>query len=347
MAHRVETLRSHLSPTQRGAPLASSGASGQPKGITVVGACFIDYISYVDRFPQGGETLHCNLFQKGFGGKGANQAVMCGRLGGRCKMVGMVGADGDGAEYLENFKREGIDTTSVVRCTGESTGLAKILVDKSGENLIVICPNATGRISVEHLQKTAPQWLAGTDIVVCQNEVPLDANLYALEAASKAGKMTVFVPAPAPTPEQLPKMRPAMKYVSIFTPNQHEAAIMLGTTVRGVQQGLQAAVDLRDRVLRPDSQVCITMGSDGAIVLEQGAAQAVHVPPFPVPKEQVVDTTGAGDCWAGALCYFLSIGEGLLKAAEKANACAAISVQKKGTQSSYPHRSELPAAMFR
>eukprot|EP01065_Artemidia_motanka_P008672 TRINITY_DN1436_c0_g4_i1.p1 TRINITY_DN1436_c0_g4~~TRINITY_DN1436_c0_g4_i1.p1 ORF type:complete len:366 (+),score=100.45 TRINITY_DN1436_c0_g4_i1:65-1099(+) len=343
MANRLNVIRSHLEGCEAG---AAAAPAGQKQVVTVVGACFMDYVSYVDRFPKGGETLHCNSFQKGFGGKGANQAVIVGKLGGNCRMVGRVGTDGDGADYIQNFRKEGISTEFVDRVPGKSTGLAKILVDRSGENLIVICPNATDEVTVPFLKQTAPRWLSGSDIIVCQNEVPLDANLFALEAASTAGKKTVFIPAPAPTPEQLPRVRPAMKFVSLFTPNQHEAAVMLGYPVNGVADGLRAAVDLRDKVMQPDSEVCITMGKDGAIVLEKGAKQAVHVPPFPVPRELVIDTTGAGDCWAGSLCYFISVGESLLTAAAKANQCAAYSVQRKGTQSSYPSRSDLPASMF-
>eukprot|EP01061_Rhynchopus_euleeides_P009248 TRINITY_DN18382_c0_g1_i1.p1 TRINITY_DN18382_c0_g1~~TRINITY_DN18382_c0_g1_i1.p1 ORF type:complete len:352 (+),score=139.63 TRINITY_DN18382_c0_g1_i1:75-1058(+) len=313
----------------------------KPKHMTVLGACFMDYVSFVDRFPSGGETLHANSFQKGFGGKGANMAVIIGKLGGRCRMVGAVGADGDGADYIQNFKREGIETDCVVQREGQTTGLANIVVDSHGENTIVICPNATGTISPEWVASTS--WLEGTDMVICQNEVPLATNLWALRKASEAGKMTVYVPAPAPTPEQLPELHPVMKFVSIFAPNQHEASLMLGYEVKGIEEGKRAALDLRNRVMNEDSQVIITMGSQGAIVLEKFAKEAVHVPGTAVPKADVVDTTGAGDCFAGSMCYFLSVGHGLMESVKRANFCAGLSVQKKGTQSSYPSASDLPA----
>eukprot|EP01064_Diplonema_japonicum_P035164 TRINITY_DN7536_c0_g1_i1.p1 TRINITY_DN7536_c0_g1~~TRINITY_DN7536_c0_g1_i1.p1 ORF type:complete len:317 (+),score=114.09 TRINITY_DN7536_c0_g1_i1:585-1535(+) len=310
------------------------------KHMTVVGACFMDYVSYVDRFPMAGETLHVNDFKKGFGGKGANQAVMMGKLGGRVRMVGLVGTDGDGEEYLKNFEREGIETKYVTKVEGESTGLAKILVDKTGENTIVICPNATKKVSVEHMKGL--DWMEGTDMVVCQNEVPLDANLWALEQASKAGKQTVYIPAPAPTPEQLPKLLPVMQYVSVIAPNQHEASIMLGYTVNGIEEGKKAVLDLREKVLKnASSAVIITMGGDGCIVLEPNCTTAVHVPASKIPKEHIIDTTGAGDCFAGSFCYYLSTGCSLLDAVTKANVCAGVSVQRKGTQSSYPSAEEV------
>ena len=286
-----------------------------PLHLTVVGACFMDYVSFVDRFPQGGETLHANSFQKGYGGKGGNMAMMIGKLGGKCRMVGCVGTDGDGLDYVNNFKKEGIDTADLKRVDGECTGIANIAVDKHGENTIVICPNATNRVTPQFVAST--KWLDGTDIVICQNEVPLATNLWTLETAAKAGKMTVFVPAPAPTPEQVPLMRPVMQYVSIMAPNQHEASILLGYPVNGLEEGKKAALDLRDRIMNKDSQVIITMGSQGAIVLERHATAAVHVPASPVPKEKVIDTTGAGDCFAGSMAYFLSTGCSLMDAVRK------------------------------
>ena len=289
--------------------------SSEPLHMTVLGACFMDYVSFVDRFPSGGETLHANSFQKGFGGKGANIAVMIGKLGGRCAMVGAVGNDGDGKDYVANLQKEGIDTANVAQLSGESTGIANIAVDAAGENTIVICPNATGKITSEWVGTTS--WLNSTDIVVCQNEVPLQTNLWALQKASEAGKTTVYVPAPAPSPDQISLLRPVMKYVSYFTPNQHEASIMLGYEVNGIEAGKRAAVDLRDRIMNPSSQVVITMGKDGAIVLAKGETTARHVPGVSVPREKVVDTTGAGDCFAGSMCYFLSLGLGLIEAVQR------------------------------
>eukprot|EP00659_Diplonema_papillatum_P020021 gene20021-30813_t len=286
-----------------------------PQHVTIVGACFMDYVSYVDRFPKGGETLHANHFQRGFGGKGANQAVMIGRLGGRVRMVGKVGADGDGVSYLKNFETEGVETAFVQQVPKQATGLAKIVVDKSGENTIVICPNATNEVTKEFLQSV--DWLKGTDMVVCQNEVPLESNLYAIEQASKAGKVTVYIPAPAPSPSQVKVLRQYMQYVSIFMPNQHEAGIMLGSVVKGVDEGKRAALALRKQLLKPDARVIITLGSQGAIVLDKNNTSAVHVSAANVPSDKVIDTTGAGDCFTGAFCYYLSIGDTLINAVKK------------------------------
>eukprot|EP01060_Flectonema_neradi_P034569 TRINITY_DN60_c2_g3_i1.p1 TRINITY_DN60_c2_g3~~TRINITY_DN60_c2_g3_i1.p1 ORF type:complete len:338 (+),score=84.34 TRINITY_DN60_c2_g3_i1:61-1074(+) len=332
---RVEILSSHLSNNS-----INTNNTNASKHMTVVGACFMDYVSYVERFPQGGETLHAESFQKGFGGKGANMAVIIGRLGGRVSMVGKVGGDGDGSDYIKNFKNQNVETSKVGIDTNHNTGLAKILVDKSGENLIVISPNATSTVDPTFLQST--NWLEGTDIVVCQNETPLTTNLWALEQASKAGKTTVFVPAPAPSPDQLDKLRPVMKYVSIFAPNQHEASLMLQYPVEGVEAGLRAAVDLRKKLMRPNTCVIITMGSSGSAVLDSSMSEAVHIPASPVPREKVIDTTGAGDCYAGSLCYFISTGSSVIDAVKKATYCAGLSVQKKGTQSSYPNKNDLP-----
>eukprot|EP00760_Papus_ankaliazontas_P038350 PhM_4_TR9095/c0_g1_i1/m.36799/K00852/rbsK, RBKS; ribokinase len=341
MADRVRVLSSHLN--NNGGAAAPSDAAKKNAVITVLGSCFMDYVAYCDRMPKIGETLHSHTFDKGFGGKGANQAVMAGKLGGKVRMVGLVGQDGDGADYIQNFKNHGVDARHVHRVPGQATGLAMIMVDKTSHNSIMICPNATNKFSVQFLEENLAGWLQGTDVLICQNEIPLDTTLHALKLASTAGVYTVFNPAPAPaTAADLAKIKPYLRYVSLFCPNESEATQICGYEIKDVDSAKRGA----EKMLSDGTgckSVLITLGSQGSVYMEKGAKEATYVP---ATKAKAVDSTGAGDCFVGTLAYFMSTGDCLGEAARKATMVAGISVTRKGTQKSYPPRAELPAEMF-
>ncbi|ORC91623.1 putative adenosine kinase [Trypanosoma theileri] len=309
--------------------------------VVVVGSCFLDYIAYVDRIPHIGETLKSRSFQKGFGGKGANQAVAAGRLGARVAMVSVVGSDGDGADYIENFKKNGVDTTCVFRKQGEASGLAMIFVESaSSNNEIVICPNATKAMTVDFLRKSSDNYNRflpkSCRFLICQNEIPLETTLDVLREAHTRGIYTVFNAAPAPSPSDVEVIKPYLQYVSLFSPNEVEATLITGIKVVDGASAASAAKALQRLGVR---DVVITLGAQGYVIAEQGS-EAIHVPGIRV---KAVDTTGAGDSFVGSMVYFMSIGKTLKEACKLANVCASMSVQKKGTQSSYPSLAELPA----
>lgn len=309
--------------------------------VVVVGSCFLDYIGYVDHLPQVGETMHSENFGKGFGGKGANQAVAAGRLGAPVAMVSMVGADGDGSDYIRNMEANGVNTKFLFRDKKESTGLALILVDtKTSKNEIVICPNATFKLTPEMMKSYYNSiFTPSVKYLVCQNEIPLQTTLESLREAHKRGIYTIFNTAPAPKPEEVKLIKPFLPYVSLFCPNEVEAALITGIEAQnteGAFKNLKAiqALGVKD--------VVITLGEAGFALVE-GNKAPVHVKG---KRVKAVDTTGAGDCFVGSMTYFLFRGESLLNACKKANECAAISVTRKGTQSSYPIPSELPAGVM-
>ncbi|KEG15115.1 putative adenosine kinase [Trypanosoma grayi] len=320
--------------------LESHSACSDP-AIVVVGSCFLDYIAYVDRIPKIGETLGSKSFEKGFGGKGANQAVAAGRLGARVAMVSVVGSDGDGADFIKTFQRNGVNTSCVYRKQGSATGLAMIFVDaKTSNNEIVICPNATHALTVDYLRKNSDNYARflpkSCRFLICQNEIPLETTLDVLREAHGRGIYTVFNAAPAPSPADVEKIKPFLHYVSLFCPNEVEAEMITGVKPKDTASVVAAAKALQALGVR---DVVITLGAQGYVLCEKNS-EPVHVSGIRV---KAVDTTGAGDCFVGSMVYFMSKGKSLAEACRRANVCSSISVQRRGTQKSYATLSELPA----
>lgn len=328
--HRVQNVKSH---TEAFAP-----------DILVVGSCFLDYVGYVDHMPQVGETMHSESFQKNFGGKGGNQAVAAGRLGAKVAMVSMVGTDGDGADYIKELEKNGVNTSHMLRTGKSATGLAMIFVDTtSSNNEIVINPNATHYFTPELVRAQTANWTKimpkGLKYLICQNEIPLATTLEAIKEGHSRGVYTVFNSAPAPTPKEVEQIKPYLPNVSLFCPNEVEAAMITGVKVTDTETAFKAIKALQALGVR---DVVITLGAAGFVLSENGAAP-IHVKG---KRVKAVDTTGAGDCFVGSMVFFLNRGLRLLDACKRANECAAVSVTRKGTQKSYPLPSELPAGVM-
>ena len=301
-----------------------------PPNICVVGSANLDLNTYVDRLPAAGETLHARRFTTGYGGKGANQAVMAARLGGAVTFVARVGRDPFGRDMVEHFRTEGIDTRHVTATDGVSTGTAVITVDAAGRNTIVVAPGANGSLTGADVE-AARGAIGAVGVLVCQQEVPAAANLAAMRIAGAAGVPVVFNPAPAGD-----GMHPdAYRLSTVICPNEHEAALLTGLPVRTAEEAEVAAGVLLDRGAR---SVVITLGERGCLVVTGEKVEAI-----PAPVVTAVDTTGAGDAFIGSLAFVLARGEDLFAAARRATGIAAISVLTAGAQSSFPRLADLPA----
>lgn len=300
----------------------------RPK-ICVVGACNLDLISYVPRMPRMGETLHGTRFHMGFGGKGANQAVMAAKLGGDVAMVSKLGQDVFGRDTLDNFKRWNVNTEHVHFTDQAFSGVAPISVDMEGHNSIVIVTGANDLLTVEEIE-AARKVIATAGVLVCQLEVPLEISLAALRIARSEGVKTIFNPAPA----RLELPRELYRLSDIFCPNESETEILAGMPVGTLDE---AEVAARVLVNRGAETVLLTLGERGSLLVTKDKAE--HVPTKPV---KAVDTTGAGDAFVGSLACFLASGQTLVRAMERANAIAAVSVQSSGTQTSFPEAKDLP-----
>lgn len=297
--------------------------------ICVVGACNLDLISYVPRLPRMGETLHGTRFHMGFGGKGANQAVMAAKLGGDVTMVTKLGQDIFGENTLKNFELWGINTQHVHFTDQAFSGVAPIAVDPEGHNAIIIVTGANDLLTEEEIEAARPA-IATSQILVCQLEIPLETNLAALRIAHQERVKTIFNPAPAHPnlPEELYPLS------DIFCPNESETELLTDMPVETLEEAEAAA---RVLVERGAGTVILTLGDRGSLLVTESTTE--HVP---VESVKALDTTGAGDAFVGSLAYFLATGNPLSEAIKRANRVAAISVQSSGTQTSFPEAKDLP-----
>ncbi len=296
----------------------------------VVGSINRDIVAYVDKIPAPGETVSGKASAQFPGGKGANQAVAASRLsaaGAAVAMVGNVGDDGFGHDMRAFLASERIDVSQVAILEGTPTGIALINVDPSGENAIAVAPGAN-HVWTSGLPRLP---LTARDIVVCQLEVPVAITAAAFEAAKTARATTIFNPSPI-----MPLPHGILAATEILVVNEHEAAALLDLSLTDVDDRrlISAARSLLERGPRA---VVVTLGASGVLVVEaDGRAQRL-----PGQHVKAIDTTGAGDCFAGALVAALMRDAPLAEAASFANRAAAISVTRKGAAASYPMLAEL------
>ncbi|HEY3280937.1 MAG TPA: ribokinase [Armatimonadota bacterium] len=299
---------------------------GRPK-IVVVGSANTDLVVKVPQIPGPGETVLGGDLVRASGGKGANQAVAAARLGAEVWLVGKLGQDDFGATYLEGLRREGIHTEFVTVSDSHPSGVALIYVDERGENSIAVAAGANLAITQDDVE-AAREVIAGADCLLTQLEVPVPAVKHALRTAKSAGVLTILNPAPAPTCRLEQSM---LADVDILTPNRHEAATLSG--------GQGDTVGLAMRLLEMGvGVVLITLGADGAF-----AVTPKEMTSMPALTVEPVDSTGAGDCFNGALAHAISTGVTFQEAIRFASSAAAFSVTRLGAQPSFPTAAELQA----
>jgi ribokinase len=287
----------------------------------------VDLITYVDRVPHPGETLFASAFSQGFGGKGANQAAAVALHGLACSMVGCVGDDQFGPSTLADLAAYGVDTTHVTTIGGEVTGTAVILVEPSGENRIALGAGANRRVDAElvtaALHERGRDGLASPAVVVSQFETSQDAAIAAFGWARDAGATTVLTPGP---PAALsPRLAPLCDWL---VPNETELTSLLGLPPdHPIDDALRRAPAYASDL---GVGLVVTLGPAGALVLGHGIVEQVAA-----PQVVAVDTTGAGDAFAGAFASALAVGLSPPAAARHAVAFASDSVTRPGTRASY------------
>jgi ribokinase len=294
--------------------------------ITVVGSIMTDMISYVPRLPGPGETLIGGRFEIGFGGKGANQAVMARRLGASVRMIACVGTDAFGDQAVENLVGQGIEAQFVYRSQA-ATGVAPIWVEADGTNRIAVIPGANDDMDPEQVAKTV--LAQPSQVVICQLEVPQPVTQAAFGAARTVGAITILNPAPAA--EIGPEL---LALTDWLIPNETEFVSLLWT-----RTSTEAASVTDKHVLAlassVSSRLLVTLGEAGALMVD-----GREVLRLPAPLTQAVDTTGAGDAFVGAFGYGLASGLAPADAMTLALRCASFSVSRRGTQSSFPSPEE-------
>lgn len=292
------------------------------KKILVIGSSNTDMTIKAARIPAPGETILGGDFKMGPGGKGANQAVAAARLGGNVTFVCKVGRDLFGENAVRGYEKEGIDTSHILY-SEKPSGVALIMVDASGENVISVAPGANGDMTVEDI-RSMRDIIISADYLILQLEIPVAAVLEAAKIAHNAGVYVILNPAPATKlPEEI------FGYLSLITPNQTEAALMTG-----IKEDIDAAMN--ELSLMGVKNILFTLGSKGSAVWTGSEALIV-----PAQKVNAVDATAAGDTFCGALCVAMSEGLSLKDAAEFATKASALTVQKMGAQESIPHRKDI------
>ncbi len=302
--------------------------TGTDPEILVIGSINLDLSLFVDRFPDPGETVIGGRLVRGGGGKGANQAVAAARLGRRVALVGRVGEDDIGSGLLDRLAGEGIDTVGVVRSDVEPSGLAVIEVDSAGENRIVVVSGANAEVAPTDLDPLVDR-IAAVPVVVAQLEIPVDV----VNAAAQLARAGRFVLNPAPAVAGL-----RLEGIDVLVPNRGELA---GLTGSPVPDSMDEIVDQARQLTGGLEAVIVTLGGDGAVVvdgLRTGSTTVTPIAPVPVA---VVDTTGAGDAFCAGLADALCLGAGMVDAATWAARVAAVTVTRAGAQASFPARSEV------
>jgi|688.fasta_scaffold02075_23 ribokinase len=309
----------------------------RPK-LVVVGSINMDLVIRCEHLPLPGETRHAIDSREVSGGKGANQAVAAARMGAEVAMVGRVGSDGFGIQLKENLTQANVNASSVWETEQCSSGLAVVMVDRSGENSILVSSGANGRLTPDDIQQ-AEAIIAEADMMVIQLEIPIETVVAAIDAAKRARVPILLNPAPA-----LRDLPETLFSVDILCPNQNEAEILTGQNVETVEQAKLAALKLLERGVRI---AAVTLGSQGVVVAARdatesslGAGVAVHVPSIEI---QAVDTTAAGDAFAGALATFWSERMEIREACRHACVAGALAATKLGAQTSLPWRGEVVA----
>ncbi len=294
----------------------------------MLGSINMDLVARCVSLPLPGETLTCTSFDQVFGGKGANQAIAASRAGGTVSMIGRVGEDAFSERLRDNLLANEINCDAVQQTTNNPSGLAMIVVANSGENQIVVIPGSNGLVSVEDVESSEER-IRDSDCLLLQLEVPLAAVIRAIELARKHGVRVILDPAPVPS-DPVPD---ALFQVDLICPNETEARRLTQVKDESFESMQLAARKLHQRGAKA---VAITLGKHGTLVFDGASMQRVET-----IAVDAVDTTGAGDAFAGALAVRWSETLDLIAAIRWANIAGALAASRHGAQAGIALRTEI------
>ncbi len=292
------------------------------KKIVVLGSMNMDLTILADPFPEKGETVSGSDYAQIPGGKGANQAVAAGRMGADITFISACGNDGFGDTLIEELKKSNVNTEGITR-REIHTGIALIVREADGDNRIILAAGANGEI-LPSMVKTIKSVIEEADILLLQLEIPMETVEYAASLAKKLGTMVILDPAPAV------KLSDELLFnIDYLLPNEHELDLVLG-----MAGSLREKADIL--IKKGVGKVILTEGKKGITIVSDKEMQKIEAPDLPP-----VDTTAAGDTFAGAFAYGLANSWEITKAAEFAVNAASLSVTKVGAQSSIPWLKEV------
>jgi ribokinase len=299
--------------------------------ILVIGSANVDFTVKVERLPQVGETVSGGDFRVSYGGKGANQALAAHLAGAQVFMIAKLGRDPNGEALYRHLTGAGLNAKGLWRDDEVASGVALIMVDPQGHNLIAVAPGSNRRLTVADVQALESRAFTGP-LFLTQLETPLETVEYGLRRALQMGMTTILNPAPG-----RPLREEFLALAHIITPNETEASLLSGVAVLGLETAQQAG----ERLLAMGCQtVIITLGAQGSLLVRRGEVR--HFPSFAVTA---IDTTAAGDAFNGVLAAALLEGCTLEHAIVRANAAGALCVTKRGAQEALPTRQEIEALL--
>ena len=283
--------------------------------ICVIGSSNIDQIAYTKNIPADGETLFGDSFQMGFGGKGANQAVMAGLLGADVYMITCLGDDVYKEMTINNYEANNVNTDHIQLVKGAS-GVAPIWVDATGQNRIIVIPGANNEIDAQKAISSIEE-IGNISVLVGQCEIPMEVNHEVFQYAKSNSVTTIFNPAPAKKLE-----RDFLEHISWLIPNENEFEL-----ISGMEPNDDNFLKFNEEI---PCNLIVTLGEKGAVLVDENKTHY-----FEAPTVNAIDTTGAGDSFIGTFAYELSESNSPESCVKKAVEKASQSVTKKGTQSSY------------
>jgi ribokinase len=305
----------------------NTGMESSLPNIVVCGSINMDLVVRCESLPLAGETIAAQSANEVCGGKGANQAVAAARAGGRVRMIGRVGSDAFANRLMTNLIDQGVDNAGVLRTADCTSGLAVVAVEDSGQNAILLVAGANARVSVADIQ-SARSVIESADALLLQLEVPTSTVIAAIRIAKQAGVRCILDPAPVAKPWD-----DELLAVDLVCPNEFEAAAITGMSVRTIDDAHQVAKQLMHR---GSKNVAITLGEKGVALLTEDAFH--HIQAISV---QAVDTTAAGDGFAGALGVRWAQTNDLVESVRFANIAGAIAATRHGAQPSLATRQEI------
>jgi ribokinase len=309
--------------------------SKQTSYVLIIGSSNMDLNIYSKRFPNPGETVTGGTFKQFLGGKGANQAVAAVRSGAPTFFIGKIGTDNFGNQMISQLSEEGINMSHVIRDGEDASGVAFILIDEAGENMISVAPGSNFNLSIEEI-KTKEDIIKNASVVVVQMEIPIKTIEEVIHIASKGSTVKILNPAPLK-----PISVEILKEIDIIIPNKGELFQLhsfLNPNEKLREEGNQILQASQTLVKLGIKTVITTLGDKGCLLYLGKEDEVIKVPAL---KVNAVDTVGAGDCFIGTFASRLSQSEPIVNAAKFATTAAAIAVTRKGAQASMPYLKEI------
>lgn len=295
--------------------------------VLVVGSFVTDLVALCERAPEAGETLHGKEFNIYLGGKGANQAVAAKRMGADVTMVGCVGNDIFGDDFVKTFTEEGFDTHYIKRTSNARTGCSLVTLETNGQNRICMTPGANLEFTTDDMY-ALESLVEKANIVVTQCEMRPEIVDELAKLCAKHNKKFVLNPAPARTFKG-----ETLAACYVISPNETELGVIVGRTLNTDEEFVSAAKELLTKGVK---NVIVTLGSRGSLLVNADTTQIV-----PAMKVKAVDTVGAGDSFTGSLAAFLDEGKEVLSAMKLSTIVGGLQVQKHGAIPSMPYRAEV------